>query len=105
MKTNLLTLHGLDHILRLQGLSCNQVAMKMGRHSGYRQNVLQWRNLKKKCTYRVAGELAAALSVEVIDLVQQPNLQQSINDLTYAVGQYVKELQMVREMDTNDVSS
>ncbi len=102
MKSNHLTLHGLDHILRLQGLSCNEVAGMMNRHPGYRQNVNSWRKLKKKCTYRVAGELAESLGVELNDLLTPPDIRRSILDLSYVVGQYVKELQMLRDKDTGD---
>lgn len=97
MNKNQFYLYGLDHILKLQGLSTTDVSRLMNRSMGYRNNVNNWRKCKRKCTWRVAQELANCLSVDVNDLVRKPDLVTAVNQLTYAISDYVRVLKMCNQ--------
>jgi hypothetical protein len=97
MKNQLLTLHGLDYLMRIRALSSSEIARMMGRHPGYRQNVNAWRKLRKRCTYPIAAELAKTLDVEIIDLIQIPDLLRTLQDMTSTFAGYTREMRALRE--------
>jgi hypothetical protein len=87
-------LYGLSHILKMQGLSTGDVASLMGRSISYRNNINNWRKYERKCTLRIAQELAQCLSVDVNDLVKEPNLVDAVNQLTYTIRDYSRVLKI-----------
>jgi len=88
-------LYGLNHIMKMHGLSTGDVASLMGRSVSYRNNINKWRKCERKCTNRVVVELAKCLSVEVTDLVSPPTILNSMNQLIYVVSNYVRVLSKV----------
>jgi hypothetical protein len=90
-------LYGLSHILKMQGLSTGDVANLMGRSISYRNNINNWRKCERKCTLRIAQELAHCLSVDINDLVKEPNLVDAVNQLTYAIRDYSHVLKICNQ--------
>ena len=85
-------LRGLDHVMRMNGLSCTEVAKLMNRSIGYKLNVSNWRTCRNKATIESMRNVAKAINCDPMQLVAVPDIAQQLRDLTYTVHSYLQEV-------------
>lgn len=93
---NVVFLRGLDHVMRMNGLTCTDIALSMGKSIAYRQNVSNWRHCRNKATIESMKQVAEAIGCEPMQLIAVPNMAELITELSYTVHSYLQEVVALR---------
>ena len=88
-------LRGLDHQLRMNGVSASELARRLNKSTAYHCNISNWRNLKGKATVQSLMAVAEALGCDPIDLLALPDIRRVFAELTYTLHTYLAEVREV----------
>ena len=92
-------MYGLDHVMKMQGLSGHDLCRLLGKGRGYNPNVSNWRYCRTKASKTNIEKVSKVLNVPITMLLTIPTLADSISQLVYSINAYTRE---VANLNTNE---
>ena len=89
-------MRGLDHQMRMHGITGTQLAKTLNRSIGYQVNINNWKNLKTKATLTSVKLCAQGIGCQPIDLLSEPDMAMVVREFMYTLHTYIDEVKQLR---------